>query len=97
VVIENGASEIAVAAVPARLTLSVHQENSRQRPGIFGRGAQVRLSTNEALSDSTRSQNFAAFLDWEVEACGENTLFYELSDTEGVVVTGQVSVNLVCP
>lgn len=95
VVIENDGSTLEVDSVPVTVELSVHSENSRQREGIFGTTDTVRLS-NSPIEDDTPSQPYATTISWELEECGENTVYYELTDTEGLSVEGVASVEVVC-
>jgi hypothetical protein len=94
-VIENGTPELEVEAAPATVMLSIHEENSRRSPGIFGKAASMRLSLSP-LDDRVAQQEYQPALEFELPTCGENTIYYELTDTEGVVVTGETSVELIC-
>jgi hypothetical protein len=95
VVIENGGSTIEVDAVPARVELSIHSENSRQREDIFGSTASVRLS-NSPIDDDTPSSLYTPAVLWALEECGENTVYYELTDEAGLIIEGSTSVDIVC-
>lgn len=95
VVIENGTPTLQVESVPVTVNLSIHEENSRRAPGIFGKAASVRLST-QPLDERITAQDYAEQIPFELTECGVNTVYYELTDTEGVVVTGETSVELIC-
>jgi hypothetical protein len=94
-VIENGASQITAETTPVPVTLSIHQENSRQRPGIFGRAETMRLSSTP-LDDSVEAVRYEDTVAWELADCGENSVFYELTDAEGLTVEGSATVEVVC-
>lgn len=95
VVIENGALELEVDSVPVTVNLSIHEEKSRRSPGIFGVAMSMRFSTSP-LDERVPVQDYQPHIEFELTKCGENTIYYELTDTEGVVVTGETSVELVC-
>jgi hypothetical protein len=95
VVIENGTSSLSATEAPLTVNLSIHQENSRQQVGIFGRGDRLRLS-NAPLTEDDDLENYQAGMEWEFEDCGANTLYYELTDTEGLTLEGEVSVEVLC-
>lgn len=96
VVIENGEKELIAESLPLEVEISVHQENSRQLPGIFGRGVSLRLA-NEPITASTPSLAYQSAVTWQFDTCGENTLYYELTDAEGLSLEGSTSVELICP
>jgi hypothetical protein len=96
VVIENGSKQLTVDGVPVTVNLSIHQENSRQREGIFGRTVTMRLS-NTPLDSSVEAIPYESTLTWELSTCGANTVYYELTDKNTLKVTGETSVEVVCP
>lgn len=95
VVIENGAPTLEADSAPVTVTLSVHEENSRRAPGIFGKASTMRFSTLP-LDERIPVLDYAPSAEIELTACGTNTVFYELIDTEGVTVTGETSVEVIC-
>jgi hypothetical protein len=95
VVIESGGLTLGAESVPVTVELSVHQENSRQREEIFGTTESIRLSNTE-IDDDTPSQPYAPVVAWDLEECGMNTVYYELTDTEGLMVEGSTSVEVIC-
>jgi hypothetical protein len=96
VVVGNGTDQITVDAVPVTVPVSIHQENSRQIEGIFGRAATVRLSA-EPLTDSNAAQAYEPLVQWELTECGPNTIYYELTDEAGLTLSGETAVEVVCP
>ena len=96
VVIENGERILNVESVPVTVTLSLHEEVSRPREGIFGAGSKARLSS-EPIDDDTPESDFQPFMEWEFEECGINTLYYELTDAANVTVEGSTSIDIHCP
>jgi hypothetical protein len=95
VVIENDGKQLTVDGVPVTVNLSIHQENSRQREGIFGRTVTMRLS-EAPLDESVQAIPYSSTLEWEFKECGANTVYYELTDANGLTVTGETSVEVVC-
>ena len=55
----------------------------------------MRLS-DEPLTTSVDTIPYRSVTDFSFEACGEVTLFYELTDALGAVSEGEVSTELVC-
>lgn len=95
VVIQYGLDEIEVDDVPVTVTLSVHEESSRPLGDIFGRAESMRLSS-EPLTDDVEAQDYVPLVEWELTECGTNTVFYELTDREGMTLEGETSVEVVC-
>lgn len=95
VVIENGETSLPAESTPLEVTLSVHEELSRPRSDIFGATQEIRLS-NEPLTDEVEAIPYAPFVAWELPECGENTVYYELTDEAGMTVEGETSVTVEC-
>lgn len=95
VLLGYGVPEVRVDEVPATLPLSIHQENTRQQPGSFSRAASLRLS-DAPLSADDMPLPYSPVMEWTVNSCGPLTLYYELSDTTGLVQEGQTSIEVVC-
>lgn len=95
VVIGNGLPTITVPDVPAMVEISIHQEDSRPRPEIFGRIDSMRLS-NQAIDANTPTLLYDSIVEWTVTDCGQNTIYYELTDTQGMILRGETSVNIQC-
>lgn len=95
VVIGDGTSQQTIDNADANVTISVHDESSRRVEGIFGEGATMRLS-DEPLTDDVRAVPYRSITDFSFGTCGEITLFYELTDTLGVVSEGETSTELIC-
>lgn len=94
-VIENGARQLEASELPLRVTLAIHQENSRQLDGLFGIVSRMRLS-NAPLTAGVLNRSYEPYVTWSLESCGENTVYYELTDTVGLQVTGETSVEVIC-
>lgn len=95
VVVGDGSGSVEGSA-PTTVAVSVHQESTRQMDGIFGRGASIRIST-APLGDSDEAIAYGSPIEVELTECGTNTVHYELTDTNDVVLEGSADIELVCP
>jgi hypothetical protein len=95
-VVASDGSGVVEGSAPTSVSVSIHQESTRQLPGIFGRGASIRVSP-DALDDSVEAIAYGSPIEVELSECGVNDFFYELTDTNDMVIEGSFEVELVCP
>ncbi|HLA44686.1 MAG TPA: SH3 domain-containing protein, partial [Aggregatilineales bacterium] len=97
VVINSGEAEITAPELPLTVQLSIHDEKThlpQADEDYFGTAESMRIA-NHPPDDSVESRAYEPMITWELDFCGENTVYVELTDTAGHTIETTASVNLV--